>query len=874
MPTHEACGAGVGALGPQGALHHAAWKGSDDFVRLLLDAGASINALTVRGQNPLHFATGKRRDTTLALLCAWRRATAMPCECPRLARDRHRWNARRRPAKAGSGQLRRHCPVCNRALSAPGPVPAGHSRLTAHAVPRVTTIKAETPLDLARQFRCTEASVAAVAGLEPLSRDVERIDFRDPGLTCRPARRRVMRRFGTVIVACPLGGVARTGPSPREELVDAAHDRCRLLAAALFADAEADEEEDGANGGGDPSPAHASRLAPYTSPRPGGTPASLVADIVASPLWHAAAAGTLTAAAVADPPPGLVHRVRLLRASLRAPSADGMRRAVDEAFDARAAEASGGVPAVLAALLVAASSFRPLAGTAGEDVTSKGAAAFRKSLSRLACAAAKRRLPPRPGAARTNAAAWLPLLLLCDGFATLACLQAMRPAPVASALEGAALEGVRASMALDPGPGLCRVCTAAVVDPRAEDERGVPALRRAAEKGEGKALWTWALAWACGSATPSRRPDSAALGRALAVVCAAARETCTAGADRAVYAGHNALLATYAAAPLATRGAVDAAVARHEVRQLVRKGLWQEAAETGARSPGVAAWGRAALQSGDMVPDPGTAAAGGSGGGGGGGGGTEGACCAWDVALREWTDREATAAAQWHAAGMVAAAEAPVEVTALLPADCTLAPHLAPRGPVRVYWAGSPPAVREAVRHLAALPRGPPIGVDLEWRAAGPAALVQVACEDEVWLLDGTVLSAEAPCPLARDAGDGDSGEAVTVGMALAKALLCREGPLLAFAARQDVLRLRTLAGPAARALPWSRVLDLQRHIQHCTGEKRHSSLVAAAARFAGIELDKGEQVSDWERRPLPASQLAYAATDAWVLLPLHVAVR
>jgi ribonuclease D len=46
--------------------------------------------------------------------------------------------------------------------------------------------------------------------------------------------------------------------------------------------------------------------------------------------------------------------------------------------------------------------------------------------------------------------------------------------------------------------------------------------------------------------------------------------------------------------------------------------------------------------------------------------------------------------------------------------------------------------------------------------------------------------------------------------------------------------------------------------------------LAALLRRRFGIELRKGEQRSDWGRRPLTAAQLGYAAADVRFLLPLH----
>ena len=50
--------------------------------------------------------------------------------------------------------------------------------------------------------------------------------------------------------------------------------------------------------------------------------------------------------------------------------------------------------------------------------------------------------------------------------------------------------------------------------------------------------------------------------------------------------------------------------------------------------------------------------------------------------------------------------------------------------------------------------------------------------------------------------------------------------------------------------------------------------LKAVCARELGLQLDKGEQTSDWARRPLSERQRAYAAVDAEVLLKLEVVLR
>lgn len=42
---------------------------------------------------------------------------------------------------------------------------------------------------------------------------------------------------------------------------------------------------------------------------------------------------------------------------------------------------------------------------------------------------------------------------------------------------------------------------------------------------------------------------------------------------------------------------------------------------------------------------------------------------------------------------------------------------------------------------------------------------------------------------------------------------------------------------------------------------------------FFGLPLDKRDQISDWDRRPLTENQIVYAALDAFVLLEIYEAL-
>lgn len=68
--------------------------------------------------------------------------------------------------------------------------------------------------------------------------------------------------------------------------------------------------------------------------------------------------------------------------------------------------------------------------------------------------------------------------------------------------------------------------------------------------------------------------------------------------------------------------------------------------------------------------------------------------------------------------------------------------------------------------------------------------------------------------------------------------------------------------------------VDVQIKSQRVLGVRDSPSLVAVANRVLGTTLDKAEQQSDWEARPLSNAQLQYAGTDAWVLIALDAALR
>ncbi|MGH9106870.1 MAG: ribonuclease D [Acidimicrobiales bacterium] len=172
---------------------------------------------------------------------------------------------------------------------------------------------------------------------------------------------------------------------------------------------------------------------------------------------------------------------------------------------------------------------------------------------------------------------------------------------------------------------------------------------------------------------------------------------------------------------------------------------------------------------------------------------------------------------------------------------------LTPEPPEIVASAG---ALSSLVDELAAAPR---YALDTEFhreRTYWPRlALVQVAWQPDagspprVALVDPQAVD---PMPLAK--------------------VLAGGGVMVAHAASQDLQVLQR----SCRALP-SCLFDTQ----VAAGFLGHgsASLASLADRFLQLRLAKGDRLTDWSRRPLTASQVAYAAADVAHLLALADAV-
>ena len=149
-------------------------------------------------------------------------------------------------------------------------------------------------------------------------------------------------------------------------------------------------------------------------------------------------------------------------------------------------------------------------------------------------------------------------------------------------------------------------------------------------------------------------------------------------------------------------------------------------------------------------------------------------------------------------------------------------------------------------------------------------ALLQLATRDDAFLLDLPALAAAdsdalswALQPLCSDDANPDSASTPPL--------------VVGFGVVADVRRAASSAPRCAalRRLAGPRVVDLRDVWRSARGgEPPPGGLAGAAAAALGRPLDKRPRMSDWERRPLSATQRLYAANDAHAAVRIYVALQ
>jgi ribonuclease D len=165
--------------------------------------------------------------------------------------------------------------------------------------------------------------------------------------------------------------------------------------------------------------------------------------------------------------------------------------------------------------------------------------------------------------------------------------------------------------------------------------------------------------------------------------------------------------------------------------------------------------------------------------------------------------------------------------------------------------------VADVAAHLATLPR---IGIDLEfddnrYRYGRHLALIQVFDGEKVYLID--------PLPLESEMAAGlEPLFAVLRDPAVAKVF---------HSCKSDILLLDELFGVHCR-----NIIDTSVQFTLLALEDNNISLGRLIQSELGFEVDKGEQKSNWLKRPLTEAQKEYAANDVLYLFELtdRLAVR
>ena len=166
------------------------------------------------------------------------------------------------------------------------------------------------------------------------------------------------------------------------------------------------------------------------------------------------------------------------------------------------------------------------------------------------------------------------------------------------------------------------------------------------------------------------------------------------------------------------------------------------------------------------------------------------------------------------------------------------------------------------------------LGLDTEHRPlaspAHPLSLLQLAAAGRCWLVDLLALHAAAAAAAAAEGAERE-GEGGGLG-ALGAFLRSGSCVCLGWGVREDLRRLQQsharvfLQGgaPVQQAVLALDLAEVARALPACP-----ASLSAMVQAVLGAPLDKREQVSDWQLRPLSYAQLYYAALDAVSALAL-----
>jgi len=172
----------------------------------------------------------------------------------------------------------------------------------------------------------------------------------------------------------------------------------------------------------------------------------------------------------------------------------------------------------------------------------------------------------------------------------------------------------------------------------------------------------------------------------------------------------------------------------------------------------------------------------------------------------------------------------------------------------------TPATLLDAMRHLGSTHTGNIYGFDTEWSDEDiGVSILQIASLKSVVLLD---------IPALSNSAEGCEALEKTVGRMFANCTM------VGFSCRQDITKLRGSPTKSKDKKHWLHssegVVDLQPILAKTDASSTKLGLSRVCERFLGKPLDKSEQCSLWNARPLSLRQRTYAALDAWTVRSIY----
>jgi len=173
------------------------------------------------------------------------------------------------------------------------------------------------------------------------------------------------------------------------------------------------------------------------------------------------------------------------------------------------------------------------------------------------------------------------------------------------------------------------------------------------------------------------------------------------------------------------------------------------------------------------------------------------------------------------------------------------------------------------------------VGFDVEWGDSTGAALLQLSTERMAILIDVPALSSSEEgcesleCTVGNLFAGNDANTNTNANVSATNRLLA-DVRVVGFSCREDLSRLRASSNGATK--PWftetKAFTDIKPLIEKHKPQLKHLGLSRICDYYLGKPLDKAEQCSLWERRPLTDSQSVYAALDAWAVARLWISIH